>query len=288
MSGGFVNGGLVNGGFVNGTGLERLEGAFAARKSQGRKALVIYLMAGDPSVEFTISLVPRIAEAGADVVELGFPFSDPIADGPVIQAAGNRALRNFSGLDDYLAMVARIRKATPVPLVLMTHYNPIFRYGEEAFLQAAAKAGLNGAILPDLPVDEAGDWTALARANGVAPVMLEAPNSDDVHAKRIAEHSAGFIYMVSLKGVTGTDTGLGENLAERVERFRAMGTTTPLAVGFGISTPEQAKRIGALCDGVVVGTAIINRITAAPNTDAAMNAAVDYVAELRAALDQLG
>lgn len=287
MSGGLVNGGAAKGGVAKSSGLEQLEAAFTGRKSQGGKALVIYLMAGDPSVEFTISLVPRIAEAGADVVELGFPFSDPIADGPVIQAAGNRALRHFSGLDDYLAMVARIREATPVPLVLMTHYNPIFRYGEEAFLLAAAKAGLNGAILPDLPVDEAGDWTALARANGVAPVMLEAPNSDDVHAKRIAEHSAGFIYMVSLKGVTGVNTGLGENLAERVERFRAMGTKTPLAVGFGISTPEQAKKIGALCDGVVVGTAIINRITAAPDTDAAINAAVDYVRELRAALDQL-
>ncbi|MCH8077395.1 MAG: tryptophan synthase subunit alpha [SAR324 cluster bacterium] len=286
MSGGTNGGGLVNSGFANSTGLERLEGAFTGRKSQGRKALVIYLMAGDPTVEFTISLVPRIAEAGADVVELGFPFSDPIADGPVIQAAGNRALRHFSGLDDYLAMVARIRKATPVPLVLMTHYNPIFRYGEEAFLQSAAKAGLDGAILPDLPVDEAEDWTALARANGVAPVMLEAPNTDDAHARRIAERSAGFIYMVSLKGVTGTDVGMGENLAGRVERFRAMGTATPLAVGFGISTPEQAKRIGALCDGVIVGTGIINRITAAPNTGAAINAAVDYVAELRAALDQ--
>lgn len=266
----------------------RLESVFSALGAKGRTVLVIYLMAGDPDVEFTASLVPRLAEAGADVVELGFPFSDPIADGPVIQAAGTRALGNFSGLDDYLALIRRLRTATEAPLVLMTHYNPVFRYGEAAFAAAAADAGLDGVILPDLPVDEAGDWPALARAQGLSPVLLEAPNTDDVHARRIAEASSGFIYLVSLKGVTGSNRGLGENLAERVERFRAMDIATPLAVGFGISTPEQARAMGALCDGVVVGTALIDRITRAASQKAGMDAAVDYVRSLRAALDGAG
>jgi tryptophan synthase alpha chain len=273
---------------VTATGLQRLAGTFAARKAEGRKALITYLMAGDPDPSFTERLVPLLAGAGADVVELGFPFSDPIADGAVIQAAGTRALHRFSGLEDYLALVSRIAAATPAPLVLMTHYNPIFRYGEERFLADAEAAGLCGVILPDLPVDEAGDWPARCRAHGVAPVLLEAPNTDDVHARRIAEAAAGFIYMVSLKGVTGSDLGLGENLAARVERFRAIGTATPLAVGFGISTPEQAHRVGLLCDGVVVGTGLVSRIAAGPTPEAAERAALDYVRALRAGLDGAG
>jgi tryptophan synthase alpha chain len=270
---------------VKGDGLKRLERTFAALKAEGRKALVIYLMAGDPTPAFTEHIVPRLAEAGADVVELGFPFSDPVADGPVIQAAGVRALHQFNGLGDYLALVRRIRARTPVPLVLMTHYNPIFRFGEEAFAKQAAEAGLSGAIVPDLPVDEVGDWPAICRENGVAAVLLEAPNSDDAHARRIAETSGGFIYLVSLKGVTGSDRGLGENLQARVERIRRLGVTTPLAVGFGISTPEQARTMARLCDGVVVGTGLVSRIADAPTPDAAEQAAVAYVRALRGALD---
>lgn len=270
---------------MKGEGLHQLQATFARLKAAGRKALVTYLMAGDPDPEFTARLVPKLAEAGADVVELGFPFSDPIADGPVIQAAGKRALHQFSGLGDYLELVRRIHAATPVPLVLMTHYNPIFRFGERAFLERAAEAGLSGAIIPDLPVDEAGDWPAMCRELGVAPVLLEAPNTDDVHARRIAEAAAGFIYLVSLKGVTGTDMGLGENLQARVDRFRSLGAGTPLIVGFGISTPEQARTVSRLCDGVVVGTGLVSRIAAGPTRDAAEQAALDYVRALRAGLD---
>lgn len=270
---------------MKGAGLQRLNETFARLKAQGRKALVIYLMAGDPDPEFTAAIVPKLAEAGADVVELGFPFSDPVADGPVIQAAGTRALHRFAGLADYLALVQRIGAATPVPLVLMTHYNPVFRFGERAFLEQAAAAGLAGVILPDLPVDEAGEWPAWCREQGVAPVLLEAPNSDAVHAGRIAQAAAGFIYLVSLKGVTGQDRGLGENLAERVERFRRLGSTLPLVVGFGISTPQQAQAMGRVCDGVVVGTGLVSRIAAGPTREASEKAAVDYVRSLRAGLD---
>ncbi len=169
----------------------------------------------------------------------------------------------------------------------MTHYNPIFRYGDGAFLQAGAAAGLSGVIIPDLPADEAGEWQALARTHNIAPVMLEAPNTDAAHAGRIAEISAGFVYMVSLKGVTGSDKGLGENLAERVQRMRASGSNIPLAVGFGISTPEHAQAMGRLCDGVVIGTEFVNRMHNAPTPRAAQEAAVAYVREMRAALDAI-
>ena len=270
---------------MKGAGLRQLEDTFARLKAAGRKALIAYLMAGDPDPEFTARLVPRLAQAGADVVELGFPFSDPIADGPVIQAAGTRALHRFSGLGDYLGLVRRIHAASPVPLVLMTHYNPIFRFGERAFLEQAAAAGLSGVIIPDLPVDEVGDWPASCRELGIAPVLLEAPNSDAVHAQRIAQASAGFVYLVSLKGVTGSDRGLDDNLQARVDRFRALGCTLPLAVGFGISTPEQARQVSRLCDGVVVGTGLVSRIAAGPTREASEQAALQYVRALRAGLD---
>jgi len=218
------------------------------------------------------------------VVELGFPFSDPIADGPVIQLAGLRAMPHFNGLPPFLELVRKIGDASPIPLVLMTHYNPIFRYGEEAFANDAAQAGLAGVILPDLPTMEAGEWPQRCKAAGIAPVMLEAPNSDDDAARAIAEMSAGFIYMLSLKGVTGSDQGMGENLNARVERLRSL-TDIPLTVGFGISTPEQAKTMGALCDGVAVGTGLVRRIGEAASHAEAEKAAVEYVRSLRAGLD---
>ncbi|MDH5751097.1 MAG: tryptophan synthase subunit alpha [Deltaproteobacteria bacterium] len=262
----------------------RLEKALGELKAGGRKALVIYLMAGDPDKGFTESLVPELAQAGADVVELGFPFSDPVADGPVIQAAATRAMASFRGLGDYLDLIARIRKKSSIPLVTMTYYNPIFRYGEEAFARDAVQAGLDGAIIPDLPVDEAGQWTDICGQAGLCPVLLDAPNSDEDHSRRIAAAARGFIYLVSLKGVTGTDQGLGENLAERVNRLRGF-SDTPLVVGFGISTPEQARQVGAISDGVVVGSGAVSRIFSAPGPAEARRQVLDYVRALRAGLD---
>ncbi len=266
-------------------GTARLTETFAALKAKGRKALIIYLMAGDPDPDFTAELVPQLAEAGADIVELGFPFSDPIADGPVIQAAGKRALSHLAHLPDCLGLTERIRAATPLPLVAMTYYNLIFRYGEERFFGDALAAGLDGLIVPDLPLVEADGWRAGCAAAGIASIFLEAPNSEDEDARAIAAASRGFIYLVSLKGVTGTDTGLGENLGERVERMRAL-TATPLAVGFGISTPEQAGRMGALCDGVIVGSGVVGRIGEAPSREQALQSAIAYVRTLREGLDR--
>lgn len=266
------------------TGSERIERTFGRLRGESRKALVIYLMAGHPSIAFTERLVPRLAEAGADLIELGFPFSDPVADGPVIQAAGQRAIHHFSGLEDYLEMVKRIRRATELPLVIMTYYNPIFRFGEDAFLARARKAGLDGAIIPDLPLEEGLDWRDRCAAQGFASIYLEAPNTTPDHAQEIAEASRGFIYLVSLKGVTGAQKGLGENLEERIARLRGL-VNTPLVVGFGIATPEHARRFGAVSDGVIVGSAIVKRIEEASSPDGAEAAVMELVRGMRAAMD---
>jgi len=267
------------------SGTARLDTTFAALRKQNRKALIIYLMAGDPDPEFTTQIVPRLFEVGADVVELGFPFSDPVADGPVIQAAGQRALAHLSDVPKFLEMCRKIRAQCAGPLVCMTYYNPIFRYGEEKFFDDGLEAGLDGLIVPDLPLVEAGPWRNAAMKAGMAPIFLEAPNSNDDDAKAIAEASRGFIYLVSLKGVTGSEQGMGENLKDRIDRFRRH-TKTPLAVGFGISTPEQAAQIGSLADGIIVGSGVISRIAAGRNQKEAQQAALDYVAEMRAGLDQ--
>lgn len=270
---------------ANGPG--RLERTFASLRQRSRKALIIYLMAGDPDTAFTARLVPKLADAGADVVELGFPFSDPIADGPVIQAAGQRALPGLSDPRDFLGLTAKIRAACEIPLVCMTYYNPLFRLGEERFFADATRAGLDGVIVPDLPLAEAGNWVKLSHESGVAAIFLDAPNSEEADSRAIGEASRGFIYLVSLKGVTGSERGLGEGLKERVARFRQF-TDTPLAVGFGISTPSQAGQMGALTDGVVVGSGVVSRIAAANSPDEAEREVLKYVAQMREGLDAGG
>lgn len=265
-------------------GVPRITAAFARRKEKGEKALLIYLMAGDPDVEFTARLVPKLEEAGADIVELGFPFSDPIADGPVIQAAAQRALPNLPSLDACLEVVRQIRAESEIPLVSMTYYNLIFRYGERRFFDDGLKAGLDGLIIPDLPLVEADDWKADAKEAGIASIFLEAPNTDEQGARAIADASTGFIYMISLKGVTGSNKGLGENLEERVARMRNI-TDTPTAVGFGISTPELAGRFGAMCDGAIVGAATVSAIAAGKGAAQAESNVLNFVKAMRKGLD---
>ncbi len=266
-------------------GVARISNAFASLKKERRKALIIYLMAGDPDPGFTAGIVPKLAEAGADIVELGFPFSDPIADGPVIQAAAQRALAHLAALPDCLKLVERIRAASGVPLVSMTYYNPIFRYGERRFFSDGLAAGLDGLIIPDLPLVEAGEWRALCEEVGLASIFLEAPTTDDASARAIADASTGFVYLISLKGVTGSDHGFGENLQERIERMRGY-TATPAAVGFGISTPEQAGQFGAMCDGVIVGSGVVGRIAEGKTHADAERRVLAYVREMRAGLDK--
>lgn len=222
-------------------------------------ALICFLTAGDPSLSATEELVLQVAESGADLIELGVPFSDPVADGPSIQASSLRALHGGTTLAGVLECVARVRRKTQVPLVLMSYYNPILRYGLARFAADAVAVGVDGIIPSDLPPEEADEWLARARRQGLDTIFLLAPTSTDERIRRVAEKASGFIYCVSRTGVTGAREALPDDLPDLVQRIRAH-TEKPIAVGFGISTREQVRQVTRLADGAVVGSALVNRI----------------------------
>lgn len=227
--------------------------------SQGRKVLIIYICAGDPSLEATYEAVCALAHAGADIVELGVPFSDPLADGPVIQAASQRALDQGTTLEKVLKLTYNLRKNLDIPLLLMSYYNPILRYGLDKFARDLAKAGGDGVIVPDLPYEETGPLKAFLKEDGLALVPLVAPTTPDDRLREITCQASGFIYCVSLTGVTGPREELPPELPNYLARVR-QATSLPLAIGFGISTPEQARLLAPLGDGIVVGSAIVETL----------------------------
>lgn len=242
----------------------RLSRAFARASREGRAALVVFVEAGDPSLEVTESLLPALAEAGADVVELGVPFSDPIADGPAIQRASERALASGARLGAVLDLVGRARGAgVDVPVVLFGYANPVLAMGEAAFAARAAAAGVDGALVTDLPPEEGSAFAATLRAARIDPVFLLAPTSPPRRAKVVGRLSRGFVYVVSRAGVTGVRADVPEGLADLVARVRAGVGRLPVAVGFGISTPEQVSAVARLADGVVVGSAVVLAMEAA-------------------------
>ncbi|MGE5644973.1 MAG: tryptophan synthase subunit alpha [Acidobacteriota bacterium] len=232
---------------------------FERLRAERRKALVGYLTAGDPSLDRTPALVAALVRGGVDLIELGVPFSDPIADGPVIQRASERALAAGTTLRGVLATAAEIRRATNVPLLLFTYLNPVIKYGLEALARDASQAGFGGVLLTDLSVEEAGPYIATFRKNRLDTVFLAAPTSTPERRRLIAESSSGFVYLVSRTGVTGEQASLSAAAAPLVESMRAV-TDLPLAVGFGISTPEQVAQAGAVADAVVVGSAFVRLI----------------------------
>ena len=234
-------------------------------------------MAGDPSPEKTKEFVLMFEECGADIVELGVPFSDPLADGPTIQRAAERALTNGITLRDVISIVSDLRRFTQLPLVLMTYYNPVFKYGEENFVCEAVRAGVDGVIIPDLPPDDAGNFVQSARRKRLDTIFLLAPTSTENRIRKVVRSSHGFIYYVSVTGITGADLLLDGSMEALIANIRKY-SNRPVAVGFGVSTPDEAGHIAKLSDGVIIGSAIIKRIQEKPET------LRDYLCRLRDAI----
>ncbi|MCB2107682.1 MAG: tryptophan synthase subunit alpha [Rhodobacteraceae bacterium] len=245
----------------------RLTRKFAAIKRRGTPGLVAFITANDPDPAVFKQILEGLPAAGADVIEVGMPFSDPMADGPSIQLSSQRALKHDASLKNLLATVTAFREqGEDTPIVLMGYYNPIYRYGPMEFAQEAAIAGVDGVIVVDLPPEEAEELNVYLRANGVHMIFLTAPTSSDDRLPAILEHASGFVYYVSVAGVTGTKVADEHGVRQAVARLRRH-TKLPIAVGFGIKTPEAARAIGAHCDAAVVGSAIVDVIAGELNTD---------------------
>ncbi|MCC6367864.1 MAG: tryptophan synthase subunit alpha [Bryobacterales bacterium] len=233
----------------------RISAMFERLKGK-RPALIAYLTAGDPSPARTPALVAALERGGVDLIELGVPFSDPVADGPVIQAASERALEAGTTLVKVLEITEEIRRHSQIPLLLFSYLNPVMKYGVSALARDAVNAGIDGVLLTDLTVEEAGKTVPVMRKAGLDTVFMASPTSSPRRMEMVAKHSSGFVYLVSRMGVTGERQSLSDSLASLVSGMRKV-TTLPLAVGFGISTPEQAAQVGQLADGVVLGSAIV-------------------------------
>jgi tryptophan synthase alpha chain len=242
--------------------VSRIEKGFAALRAERRAGLVVYLAAGDPDPDTSFTLFSGLKEAGADLVEIGMPFSDPMADGPSIQAASQRALKAGTTLRSTLAMVRRLRETDPdTPYVLMGYYNPIYQYGAEAFARDAVAAGVDGAIIVDLPPEEDAELAGPAGAAGLDIVRLATPTSDEQRLPAVVGNASGFVYYVAIAGITGTRSAEASSVRAAVARLRRF-TDLPVAVGFGIKNPAQAGEVAKAADAAVVGSALVDRLAA--------------------------
>ncbi len=266
--------------------MSRIEERLAALREAGRKALIPYITAGDPNPGATVDLMHTLVAGGADIIELGVPFSDPMADGPVIQLACERALAHNVSLHDVLGMVARFRETdTATPVVLMGYLNPVEAMGYEAFADAARDAGVDGVLTVDLPPEEAEDFVPLLKARNMDAIFLLAPTTTDDRIRNIAEHSSGYIYYVSLKGVTGSATLDRDEVARKVAHIHEL-TALPVAVGFGIRDAESAAGVGRVSDGVIVGSVLVDTIARnQEDLPALRKALIGIVAPMREAMD---
>jgi tryptophan synthase alpha chain len=261
----------------------RIAAKFTELRARNEAALVPFIVAGDPDLDSTRRLVLELEARGADLIELGVPFSDPMADGPANQRALARGLGAGASLAAILSMVSELRRDTQIPLVLFGYYNPIFHYGVERLTADAAKAGVDALLVVDLPPEEAGELRTPARANGLDLILLLAPTTPIERAQKIARAASGFIYYVSVAGVTGARTSLPTDLREHIEALRAV-TDVPLGVGFGISTPEQAGEVASFADAVVVGSAISLIVEKHGTTPGMAGAVGDLVAAMKSAM----
>ena len=266
--------------------MSRIPEVFARLKGEGRPALIPFVTAGDPSPAQTVAVMHGLVRGGADVIELGMPFSDPMADGPVIQQSSERALKHGVGLADVLGYVAEFRSTdTRTPVVLMGYANPIERMGIEAFIHRARQAGVDGVLIVDYPPEESAGWLEALQGSGIDPIFLLAPTSSDARIDLVARVAKGYIYYVSLKGVTGAAHIDTRDVAAMVARIRKV-TDIPVGVGFGIRDPETARRVGEVADAVVIGSHIVQAIADAPAGRAAETAR-SVLAGFRTALDTL-
>ncbi|MFI5629764.1 tryptophan synthase subunit alpha [Streptomyces sp. NPDC051664] len=260
--------------------IELLSATLAAAKAEDRAALIAYLPAGFPSVDGGIEAVKAVVAGGADVVEVGLPHSDPVLDGPVIQTADDIALRGGVKIADVMRTVREAYEATGVPILVMTYWNPIDRYGIERFTAELAEAGGAGCILPDLPVQESSVWREHADKHGLATVFVVAPSSKDERLATITAAGSGFVYAASLMGVTGTRESVGEQAQDLVRRTRATTTGLPVCVGLGVSNAQQAAEVAAFADGVIVGSAFVKRMLDAPDEESGLAAVRSLAGEL--------
>ncbi|HMK93685.1 MAG TPA: tryptophan synthase subunit alpha [Thermoleophilia bacterium] len=246
--------------------MSRIAERFERLNRAGRKAFVGFLTAGDPSLDRTVEAASALDAAGVDVLELGVPFSDPLADGPVIQRSSQRALERGVTLGHVLEAVRRIRSRSVIPLLLFSYANPILRYGAARLARDAREAGVDGALITDLPPEEAADWLAVARGADIDTVFLASPTSPDERLRRVAQASRGFVYAISRTGVTGERDALSDDAKPLVGRLKAL-TSTPVVLGFGLASPEQVAAAASVADGVVVGSALVRFLEEKPDGD---------------------
>ena len=263
--------------------MNRIDQMFQRLRARGEKALIPFITAGDPDLETTKALVLELEERGADLVELGVPFSDPLADGITIQRASQRALQGGASLAKILALLKEVRRASEIPMVVMSYYNPILRFGLWRFAEEAAASGVDGVIVPDLPPEEAGELRRFSEKEGLYTIFLLTPTSTEARIELVISASQGYIYYVSLKGVTGARDRLAFGLREAVERMKAR-TEKPIVVGFGIGSPEQAREVSRYADGVIVGRAIVAKVEESLGRADLVAKVGEFVAALKAAM----
>jgi tryptophan synthase alpha chain len=263
--------------------MNRMDATLNRLKNESKKALITYVMAGDPSLHETEQLVLELERAGADIIELGVPFSDPIADGPVIQKAAERGLRSGTSLRMILESVRHLRNTTQIPIVLMAYYNNIHAFGEAEFCRKAVAAGVDGLIVPDMPPDEAGALRGPADESGLHLIFLLAPTSTSARRAYVAKESGGFVYYVSITGITGAKLSDIAGVRQNVAKIRKH-TKRPVAVGFGVATPEDAARVAQVADGVIVGSAIVHRVGEHGQDGRLIQEVGEFVRSLKAAI----
>ncbi|MFP4382151.1 MAG: tryptophan synthase subunit alpha [Candidatus Sumerlaeia bacterium] len=262
----------------------RIDAKFAENHKEGKKSLVLFLSAGFPNLETTEEIIEALDQAGTDILELGVPFSDPVADGPTIQEASRKALLAGTTLEKILDMVGRVREKSDMPILLFGAYNPFFHYGLEKLVKKAVEVGVDGFLVPDLPMEESDEFHDICEKNNLSLVYLVAVTTPEERAAQIAQKSTGFIYFVSMKGVTGTSLEVSDSLKQQVAQLKSVSGGKPVAVGFGIRTPEQAAQIGAITDAVVVGSQLIRVVEKGVEDGNVAEAVTDYAKSLKDAI----